>query len=330
MKDSSTALLIRCCASDFEDALALYDTLSAISPDVYFVYAGETAPITLPTSLTDRLILLDTAFLKRADLYSARIDLARLTWQCGDIALYAAHERLRADYFWMIEPDVFGTLETFRKLFGAPLNGDFYAPLARREREQWFWYPAARQFFREVWACIFCLVAVRCAALPAMRMARVAMLRQWAETDQPPRGLPNDESFICSFLHALGCRCTDLNALLPVYSRQTMRFGMPGSRRALTLGRGGDRNLIHHPVYGGPSFARKAQQRMADHGLWYGTAFDILVERGVLPIAPAVNQLVAIGYMTFVKPRATWRRVSLKTRGVARRAARALATRSSA
>jgi hypothetical protein len=324
--EQKRAVLIRCCANDYEDALEQFDTLSAFTSDVYLVYSGEESPTAVPPRIAARLILVNEAFLRRAELYSPRLPLARLSWQCGDVALYAAYEAVQADYFWMIEPDVYATPAILRKLFSTPLAHDFYAATFRREHAHWFWYPSAATYFAEVWACIFCIVGIRRSALPALRAARSKMLQAWSLTSDIPRAMPNDEGFVCSSLRANGGSCADINELFALYTKRTIGFGMPRSRKALMLGRGPG-EFLYHPIYTGSTFARKVQQRLTDHGLGYGSAFEMLVEQNVLPIAPIVDSVVTLGYLAFVQPRATWRRASLRLLGVKLRLSRLLSQR---
>jgi hypothetical protein len=318
MSEQTRAVLIRCCASDWLDAISLYDVLIPLGVDVYLVYAGETLPATVPASLMPRLIQINAAFLGRTDLYAPRLELARLTWQCGDVALFAAAEVVQADYFWMIEPDVYASPALFRRLFTTTLEADFYAPLLRHERERWFWYEGTHKYLPDVWACIFCFLAIRRAVLPGLQQKRAQILAAWNASGDIPRLMPNDEGLVCSCLSASGYRCADLNSLFAVYNKRSIRFGMPGSRRSLEL-RGGAGGLVHHPVYTGTSFDHKVQLRLADLGLSYDTARDILIEHNVLPIAPFIDQILTLGYLVLIHPRATLRRVSLKARGLAKR-----------
>lgn len=320
MSNQHRAVVIRCCASDWQEAIALYDTLSALSPHVYCVYAGEKPPAYVPVQMRNHVIVLDEQWLRDHGLHASRLTLARLTWQCGDLALYAAAERIQADYLWMLEPDVYASPALFQQLFAMPLEADFHAPLMRPEHERWFWHPAARRHFEQVWACLFCVVAVRTALLPALRARRAELIAEWASQDAEPRALMNDESFVCSFLQSQGGRCVDLNATRNIYAPRSLRFGMPGSRRALQYG--GDRGLLHHPVYGGLAFERKAWQRMNDHGLSYGAARHILYEQHVLPVLPGFDALLTVGYMLMGQPRASWRHCQLKLRGLQQRIVR--------
>ena len=319
MSEQRKAILIRCCANDFQDALNLFQALSDLSAPVYFVYVGEVLPNGVPPHIARRIILINVDFLKRTGLYTPRLDLAALTWQCGDLALYAAYERVQAEYFWIIEPDVYASPEIAANLFSAPLQAAIYAPLLRSEGEGWYFYDGTRKYFTEVWTCIFCLLAIRRDVLPELRQRRADILAAWSDTDERAQLLPNDEAFVCSFLHAHGHACADLNSLGRFYTKRSIRFSMPVSRKSLELRRDAQR-LIHHPVCAGAFFEYKFRQRFADFGASYTTVHDYFVERELLPIAPLVDQMTVVGYLLFVQPRATWRNLNWRTHNLVKAA----------
>lgn len=318
MTEQRKVILIRCCANDFQDALKLFRSLPPLSAAVYFVYVGETLPNGIPPQVARHIILLNADFLKRTGLYTPRLDLPALTWQCGDLALYAAHERVRADYYWLIEPDVYASAEIIARLFSAPLHATFYAPLLRREHEGWYFYAGTRKYFADVRTCMFCLVAIRRDVLPILRQRRAEILASWSDTDEPAQLLPNDEAFVCSFLYAEGYACADLNRLGRLYTNRSIRFSMPTSRKSLELG-GSERELIHHPVCTGALFEHKFRERIATFGVSYTTAYDFLVERDVLPLAPVADQMTVAGYLLFIQPRALGRNVFWRTLDGAKR-----------
>lgn len=318
MTEQRNAILIRCCANDFQDALELYQSLAPLSAAVYFVYVGEMLPSGVPPHVARRIVLLDVDFLKRAGLYTPRLSHPELTWQCGDLALYAAYDRVQADYYWLIEPDVYASAETMARFFSAPLRATLYAPLLRREYEGWYFYEGARKYFADVRTCMFCILAIRRSVLPTLRHRRSEILASWSGTDEPAQLLPNDEAFVCSFLHAEGHACADLNRLGRLYTNRSIRFSMPASRKSLELG-GGERALVHHPVCTGALFEHKFRERIATFGVSYNTAYDFLVERDVLPLAPVADQMTVAGYLLFVQPRALWRNVFWRTLDFAKR-----------
>lgn len=312
MTEQRKAILIRCCANDFQDALKLFHSLPSLGAAVYFVYVGETRPTGVPLHVARRIVLVNVDFLKRTGLYTPRLSLPELTWQCGDLALYAAYERVQADYYWLIEPDVYASAENMAKLFSAPLHAALYAPLLRREFKGWYFYEGTRKYFADVRTCMFCLVAIRRDVLPALRQRRAEILARWSGTDEPAQLLPNDEAFVCSFLHAEGHACADLNGLGRIYTNRSIRFNMPASRKSLELSRNG-RDLVHHPVCTGPLFEHKFRERIATFGVCYTTAYDFLIERDVLPLAPVADQMTVAGYLLFVQPRALSRNVFWRT-----------------
>lgn len=318
MSEQRKAILIRCCANDFPDALNLFQALSSLSAPVYFVYVGETLPTGVPLSVARRIILLNIDFLKRTGLYTPRLDVPALTWQCGDLALYAAYERVQADYFWLIEPDVYASPDLMARLFSASLHAAFYAPLLRREYEGWYFYAGTRKYFSDVRTCMFCLVAIRRDLLRILQQRRAEILAAWSDTNEPAQLLPNDEAFVCSFLYAEGYACADLNRLGRLYTNRSIRFSMPASRKSLELG-GGERELVYHPVCTGALFEHKFRERIATFGVSYTTAYDFLVERDVLPLAPVADQMTVAGYLLFIQPRALWRNVFWRTLDVVKR-----------
>ncbi|WP_046167797.1 hypothetical protein [Chromobacterium vaccinii] len=164
-------------------------------------------------------------------------------WHCGDYFLYALREKVKADYYWLIEPDVaFG--KGAEKAFFSRMRDIAcdYAAFNHTEKDaSWAWYKGMRQFSDKVYGSAFPITRCSAKAVDMLYQTRKAHSQQFQDKKLPSHW-PNDESFVSTTLENAGLHCIDLHKQNLCYSA---KFGtlLPILRHAAATQSG-----IFHPA----------------------------------------------------------------------------------
>lgn len=172
-------------------------------------------------------------------------------WRCGDYALIAARAAYpEYDRFWVIEPDVFFSVDNIAEVF-APLelsDVDLVSAVFRRSDHHWMWTERMERHLEPVFACHFPMLRASARLIDAVATCRRAMSR-----DPGPDAdthWPNDEAVTASVAYAEQMRTATLAELSedptiaePLVHRADRIWRMAYLRSAGADGR------IYHPAY---------------------------------------------------------------------------------
>jgi hypothetical protein len=220
---------------------------------------AETRPFALDVPNDILVLSADTSAIRNLGLVAP----ADWGWRCGDYAqIHVADHLQEFDHYWMFEPDVFFNFRELADFFG-PLesnDADFLAPQLSRRDNQWAHFRSVEEIFPEVWGCLYPVTRISRRAIAAVHQARrdygEAWLRQAA-----PRSFANDESFVCSALHAAGFRMESLNTASPsVFPDDNYSFTF--NRLILRERVEREESVVLHPVVSSAVFFDKLRPRM--------------------------------------------------------------------
>jgi len=133
-------------------------------------------------------------------------------WRCGDFCYFALHEflqdsGLRADKIWLVESDVVFQCDVKNFFTTIDSSAQFVAAkVLQGPLEKWYWAEFIRPFY-PVEHCFFPLTRIDFAVIPELKKARSEVLKACSER---LKFLPNDESFVASYMKAKGYAFLDL------------------------------------------------------------------------------------------------------------------------
>lgn len=135
-------------------------------------------------------------------------------WRCGDYFLYAMQDFCFADFYWLIEPDVyFGVPEKFNIFKETDLyRSDFISVFHGSRGPDWAWYKTISPFFPNVGGCTFPLSRSSHRFVSAAKKARMMLTRVF-ENDQ--KLWPNDESFLSSLALSTNFTANSFDKIFP-------------------------------------------------------------------------------------------------------------------
>ena len=205
---SSTLILIR---TDFIDP-ALGEWARTLRADTGFdvVFAADerARPAPVPDGFDKISVTSDSI---------ARLGLAAspdFAWRCGDYCFYLARERFRdAQFFWLIEPDVFLSFDDYSDLFSpfeSATDVDLIAPGYRKAEPAWMWTTLMAPIASPVYGCLFPLVRLSSEAVRVAYDARRALTEIYPAV-RPFDAVPNDESLVATTLTQAGLTCKNIN-----------------------------------------------------------------------------------------------------------------------
>lgn len=136
----------------------------------------------------------------------------KIGWLCGDYFYYFLYRHVRADGYWLVEPDVrftFDRVDEFFKLFeqdGADLLLTNFGP----RRPHWHWYNLGLRISDSVYGCAFPISRLSGQAIELLLKERQAISLKLAEQNGTWQNYPNDEAFVATTAMKIGLNCADL------------------------------------------------------------------------------------------------------------------------
>lgn len=203
----------------------LYHKLhDAFSPEQIFVIVDETqGPVEVPNHV--QKIGWDKEFIATQGLLDYDYFQRGIGWLCGDYFYYAFQQAVLADYYWLIEPDVSLTFDSWHEEFFNPCHAIEAGALLGHFRavpENDDWYQAARLMAEEVYTCSFPLnrlsyQAIHRCFLERQRLSALFEDHQSYSYQNNSLGLPfpNDETLVATTLVRDGVVVKDFQDLLP-------------------------------------------------------------------------------------------------------------------
>jgi len=137
----------------------------------------------------------------------------KIGWLCGDYFYYFLHEHIRADAYWLIEPDVrftFKNVDEFFRLFELERADVLLTKFGRRQ-PQWPWYRTALQISDAVYGCAFPLSRLSGRAIELLLRERQKLSANLLEHDSAGKNYPNDEAFVATASMKMGLSCVSLS-----------------------------------------------------------------------------------------------------------------------
>lgn len=247
-----TAALIRCQAINKSERL-LEERLSQAFENVFFVVHSQTVGGDLP----ENAIAINENILVDMDLHYPK----NWGWLCGDYFYYAAAARLAGfESYWLLEPDVmfdFDDVPAFFSCFESDTS-DFLAAYYWKRDNGWYHERAARDYFNEVYGCIFPITRMSLRFIKAALQARCDYGKVWSKAGG---AYINDEAFIASLANRLSFQCNSIEALAPEYISPNLLQTARLFPKELMDGKTG--KLIH-PAVDAEEFARRLEKKL--HG----------------------------------------------------------------
>lgn len=211
MKKTKQVIGIRCHNFD-ESEQFLYDTLRQyFSEDEIFFIVDELAE---KKSFPDgfNTISLDLNFIETNQL----LNRGKVAWACGDYFYYAFSQQVAADFYWLIEPDVFLNLKSvssFFEFFADNLD-DALVTKFKLAAEAWPWYKSAKQLLDPPYSCFFPLTRLSKNAIDIMYAKRKSISADYVlgKYHEP---FPNDESLLANALMELDIQPVNFTEYFP-------------------------------------------------------------------------------------------------------------------
>lgn len=168
----------------------------------------------------------DSEFLKNNDFIDYNHFNKGIGWLAGDYFYYAFREKINAEHYWLIEPDVAFTFEHLNDFFGVFENYDEDALLSnfgpRGIEEYWGKPPATLIWTNMAYGCSFPLVRLSGAAIDICKSERQKLSKLYMENNavsfiDNPLGIhfPNDESLVATTLMREGFKVKSINDVFP-------------------------------------------------------------------------------------------------------------------
>ena len=224
--------------------------------------AGQSQPVVIAADESRRVLdvgdaaklSVTTAACRRIGLYCP----ADFAWRNGDYVFYLARRRFpTVERFWLIEPDVEHSFDSFRALFAffdARPAIDLLAGHIEDATDDWYWFQTGRVRPTGIKRAFFPLVRMSTRAIDVCLRAR----RSGRFSLRDRLHWPNDEVFVATEVAHAGLAIADLNDLgRTVYRRETFDYtpldGDTGALREIP-------DRIFHPVLHGEDFARRVDR----------------------------------------------------------------------
>ncbi len=184
---------------------------------------------------------------------------ADFTWRNGDYVLYLARNHYPEErQFWMLEPDVEHSFESFPKLFerfDRYADIDFLACYFNQTTEGWWWRQTGRPRASGVFRAMFSFVRLSARALDVGLRQR----RRGRFLIRDRLLWPNDEVFMATELVHAGLQVRDLNDFgAAMYEPGSFGYEEPLDGDAGTFRTDPDR--IFHPVLYGDAYRRRIER----------------------------------------------------------------------
>lgn len=202
----------------------LYSTLlKAFPKDHIFVIADEMNGKVLTPDFIQK-INWDQTFLERKNLLNYNHFNRGLGWICGDYFYYAFEEQVKADFYWLIEPDVAFSFSNLNDFFGKTEAYQEAALLSDYNQlgEEQYWHKSATLIDATPYGCLFPLTrlshkAIEVCYAERRRISEIYQKERAISYDNNPIGIhfPNDEVLVATTLTREGLSIKSLNEIFP-------------------------------------------------------------------------------------------------------------------
>lgn len=202
----------------------LYSTLLKAFPKEHiFVIADEMKGEVLTPNFIQK-INWNEAFLERKNLLNYNHFNRGLGWLCGDYFYYAFEEQVKADFYWLIEPDVVFSFSNLNDFFDKTESYQEAALLSdyKQLAEDHYWFKPATLIDTTPYGCLFPLTrlshkAVEVCYTERKRISEIYKKKQAFSHDNNPVGIhfPNDEVLVATTLVREGLSIKSLNDIFP-------------------------------------------------------------------------------------------------------------------
>lgn len=176
-------------------------------------------------------------------------------WLCGDYFYYALIGNVKADYYWLLEPDIDFGVKCNDFFNVANLNEeDFLALRLSSRRDSWYWYKSMSFYSDSVYGCCFPITRVSYDAVSFLYSQRISVSKKYLNKEISI--FPNDEAFAATAIVNQSKSYADISK---VYPANYSEFSTTVPRLQGTL-QGDDK--IFHPVLEWEDFKRKFPNRL--------------------------------------------------------------------
>lgn len=240
MKNHQQVIGIRCHYFGEQEQFLYENLLKYFQEDTIFFIVDELKEVKeFPKGL--KKIALSDQFLQENGLYSK----GRVAWACGDYFYYVFRQRVDADYYWLIEPDVLLNLDSIEDFFGffANKQDDALVMDFTKATEEWVWYETAKTLLDPPYKCFFPLTRLSKKSIEVMYKKRQVVSFVYL-TEKQTEQFPNDESLLANALMEVGIEPVNLSSYFPDY----FDYFSIAPARNLKLSMGLCHNQIIHPV----------------------------------------------------------------------------------
>lgn len=222
----NTVIGIRTHTWTLEEEKMYQKLLLAFPADKIFVIMNETGGV-VPTPDYVNKISWNDEFIRQHQLLHYNHFNAGIGWLCGDYFYYAFREQVKADFYWLTDPDVGLTFDDVRTFFAQTENDHADALLSafRVLSKEDYWYKSAELVGLvngNAYGCVFSFNRLSAAAIDRCRQERQKFSAFYQEKgalvfDNNPIGVhfPNDESLVVPTLMREGFSVKGLDELFP-------------------------------------------------------------------------------------------------------------------
>ncbi len=232
----------------------------------------------------ESIVQLDDDFLIRHSLLNVR----DWGWRCGDYFYYAFRKSVKADAYWLVEPDV-GFFLADPVVFFAKcksLSQDFLAVFYGSRDSSWAWHPTVKDISSNVYGCTFSFSRLSAKAIDILFELRSSLSRRYLD-DSSTDVWANDEAFVATVV-SITSDLTALN-LVDNFNGYFSKFGTKDQYLINTLPVGVG---VVHPVLHWQDFLNKFKRRYEIAS--EGNRLDAFLQNSLVGLSSnQINQLIS-------------------------------------
>lgn len=241
------------------------------SENIFFVIDETKSIVDIPFDFNK--ISLDIGFLNSQSVLSIHPNKRSLCWLCGDYFYYALQNNVKADFYWLIEPDVDFTFNDLNCFFDAfsNVNSDAILYGYKEAIDSWMWKESGKLINPEVYKTFFPISRLSSNAITLCKKERIELTKNLYKKEYPIHLYPNDEVLVATTARKYHLSVTDFKSIFPhsfdyfTYNSKISIY--PGFETVLPI------NQVVHPVRGNEDFAEIIVSKII-----HLTSFDIALD----------------------------------------------------
>ncbi len=194
-------------------------------------------------------------------------DFPKVGWRCGDYFYYYFKEKVLAEYYWLIEPDVYFMFDEINLFFNKfeQYTDDLIMPNFSKSSRNWRWYEPGYLVDETVYQGRYPITRVSDKLIDKMLIKRKLLTRRFFEEKLDWNMWPNDESLTATLAKKFDFSVVSMNE---IYPSAFSHFSTAKPYYLANINGYIENNSIVHPALDKDDFYPSFKGKLSIESLW--------------------------------------------------------------